>query len=264
MKKTWIIILIVANIVLLVVGIITIPPHFARTNNPVSPSTRETTRGQNLPSGNESRLTIATTRPSVQTSSVPVISTTAPVASPVPSQTTPSSQTALPSQTASSAPTSINTTEPTSLSTTERPELLDFLWYMEDVFFNGVPPHINRIINYDHCSGGWKALILYDPDNEHDASAMQFLNVEISGSPENVKLTLDWYLIFWSNVGESVDETGLENAHFSGRWENNRLWASGAGTIRLNDFYSLNGKQYAVGVMDTPDGIPATIALVRP
>ena len=42
------------------------------------------------------------------------------------------------------------------------------------------------------------------------------------------------------------------------------LWASGAGTIRLTQFYEQSGKQYAIGTMDTPDGIPALVALVRP
>ncbi len=39
--------------------------------------------------------------------------------------------------------------------------------------------------------------------------------------------------------------------------ESGGLWASGAGTIRLTLFYELNRMQYAVGTMDTPDGIPA-------
>jgi hypothetical protein len=33
---------------------------------------------------------------------------------------------------------------------------------------------------------------------------------------------------------------------------------------RLTRFYELNGKQYAVGTMDTSDGIPASIAMARP
>ncbi len=77
-------------------------------------------------------------------------------------------------------------------------------------------------------------------------------------------MTLDWYLIFWSNEGESFDETEMEDSIFNGKWEDGDLWASGAGTIRLTDFYGMNGKQYAIGTMDTPDGIPAYIALVRP
>lgn len=40
--------------------------------------------------------------------------------------------------------------------------------------------------------------------------------------------------------------------------------ASGAGTIRIKNFYEQEGKQYALGSMDTPDGIPALVALVRP
>ena len=34
--------------------------------------------------------------------------------------------------------------------------------------------------------------------------------------------------------------------------------------LHLTQFYELNRKQYAVGTMDTPDGIPALVALVRP
>ena len=79
-----------------------------------------------------------------------------------------------------------------------------------------------------------------------------------------MSLTLDWYLMFISGQGEGFDETDMEDTVFSGKWENGGLWASGAGTIRLTQFYELNGKQYAIGTMDTPDGIPAFIGLVRP
>ena len=56
----------------------------------------------------------------------------------------------------------------------------------------------------------------------------------------------------------------MEDSVFLGKWENGGLWASGAGTIRLTQFYEQSGKQYAIGTMDTPDGIPALVALVRP
>jgi hypothetical protein len=113
-------------------------------------------------------------------------------------------------------------------------------------------------------TGGWKALILYDPNNEYDSNAMEFLNINLAGTEDDLSLTFDWYLIYWSNEGESLDETGMEDTVFSGKWESSGLWASGAGTIRLTHFYEQNQKQYAVGTMDTPDGIPAFIALVRP
>ncbi len=151
-----------------------------------------------------------------------------------------------------------------SLSTEERPDLEDFLWYTEDVVYDGVPSDANIIDNIGPLTGGWKALIIYDPDNEYDAGAMEFLNIVLAGTAESLSLTLDWYQIFWANEGESFDETDMEDGVFSGKWENGGLWASGAGTIRLTQFYEKNGKQYAVGTMDTPDGIPALVALVRP
>jgi hypothetical protein len=93
---------------------------------------------------------------------------------------------------------------------------------------------------------------------------MEFLNIALAGTAESLSLTLDWYQIFWANEGESFDESDMEDSVFLGKWENGGLWASGAGTIHLTQFYELNRKQYAVGTMDTPDGIPALVALVRP
>lgn len=194
-KRILIAVLIVADLVLLVVGIITIPPHFRKTV-----------------------------------------------------ETAPSS---LPAEGA-------------ALSTEERPDLEDFLWYVEGVLYDGIPAEAASIAELGAVTGGWKALIIYDPDNTHDSSAMELLNLNILGPADNVNLTLDWYLIFWLDESESFDETDMEDSTFTGIWENGGLLASGAGTLRLTDFYTQNGKQFAIGTMDTPDGIPAYVALVRP
>ena len=151
-----------------------------------------------------------------------------------------------------------------SLSTEERPDLEDFFWYTEDVAYEGVPAEANIIDNMSPLTGSWKALIIYDPNNEYDAGAMEFLNIALAGTADSLSLTLDWYQIFWANEGESFDETDMEDGVFNGKWEKGGLWVSGAGTIRLTQFYELHGKQYAVGTMDTPDGTPALVALVRP
>lgn len=150
------------------------------------------------------------------------------------------------------------------LSTMERPDLEDFLWYTEDVYYNGVPTNANSIITMEFLTGSWKALIIYDPNNEYDAGAMEFLNIDLAGADGIVSLTFDWYQIFWANEGESLDETEMEDSVYNGKWEKGGLWASGAGTTHLTQFYELQGKQYAVGTMDTPDGTPAFVALVRP
>jgi hypothetical protein len=46
-----------------------------------------------------------------------------------------------------------------SLSTEERPDLGDFLWYTEDVAYDGVPSDANIIDNISPLTGSWKALI---------------------------------------------------------------------------------------------------------
>lgn len=226
-KKLLTVILIVANLLMLVIGIITIPPHFRATAG----------KGEIAASTDQ-----APSNPG---------------------------QDSEPAATGSDNPAqSGNTQTPPAvkvdLSTKERPNLEDFLWYTEDVFYDGVPTNAAIIYNVQSTMGGWKGIFIYDPDNKHGANAMEFLNVNIAGTENNLSLTLDWYLMFISGQGESFDETDMEDTLFSGKWENGGLWASGAGTIRLTQFYELNGKQYAIGTMDTPDGIPAFIGLVRP
>lgn len=224
LKKGLIAVLITANVIMLVVGILTIPPNLRSAAVKESPAPRTEQTALVTPASEKETPPAAT-----ESGSIPAPEVTG-----------------------------------VSLSTEERPDLEDFLWYTEDVVYDGVPSDANIIDNIDPLTGSWKALIIYDPNNEYDAGAMEFLNVALAGTAESLSLTLDWYQIFWANDGESLDESDMEDTVFSGKWESGGLWASGAGTIRLTQFYEQNGKQYAVGTMDTPDGIPALVALVRP
>ncbi len=150
------------------------------------------------------------------------------------------------------------------LSTTERPSLEDFLWYTENVMYEGVPVDVIDITDLSRLTGSWKSLIMYDPEGMWGPSGMSFSNTDISGNEEELTLTVDWYMTFWSQEGQSVDESNQDDAAFNGKWENDGLWASGPGTIRITRFYEWNEKQYAIGTMDSPDGIPANVALIRP
>lgn len=76
-------------------------------------------------------------------------------------------------------------------STEARPDLGDFLWYTEGVFYEGLPSDITIIENFKYTTKGWKGLIIYDPENEHGANAMEFLNINIDGTEDNLSLTLD-------------------------------------------------------------------------
>lgn len=224
LKKGLIAVLITANVIMLVVGILTIPPNLRSAD------------GKEPPALGTEQSTPVTPSPKEEAPPTPTESGDIPA----PEETD------------------------TSLSTEEHPDLEDFLWYTEDVAYDGVPSDANIIDSIDLLTGSWKALIVYDPNNEYDAGAMEFLNIVLAGTTESLSLTLDWYQIFWANEGESFDESDMEDSVFLGKWETGGLWASGAGTIRLTQFYEQSGKQYAIGTMDTPDGIPALVALVRP
>ncbi len=237
-KKIAIAVLIAANLFMLVVGIITIPPNL-----------RGDAEDTDTPAAIELVPPVSTQEPGTQEPGTQEQGTQEPGPIDTPDAVG-----------ESPAPEEL----PVDLSTEERPDLEDFLWYTEDVFYNGVPADANIISSISPLTGSWKAFIIYDPENEFDSNAMEYLNIVIAGTENDLSLTLDWYLIFWSNEGESFDETDMEDTVFNGKWENGGLWASGAGTIRLTQFYEINGKQYAVGTMDTPDGIPAQVALVRP
>lgn len=224
MKKGLIIVLILANLLMLGIGIVTIPPNLQLREGRVIPL-----------KGSEQKYP---DKPSTDKKTPPTV-------------------------TESDSGKEQKETG-VSLSTTERPDLEDFAWYIDDTTTVGILSDAKTIDNISPVTGSWKALIIYDPNNEYDMSAMEFLNISLDGSAESLALTLDWYHIFWANESKFFDETDMEDSIFTGKWENGGLWASGAGTIRIKNFYEQEGKQYALGSMDTPDGIPALVALVRP
>jgi hypothetical protein len=151
-----------------------------------------------------------------------------------------------------------------SLSTEERPDLEDFLWYTEDVMKNGVPKGAQIIDNVKYVLGGWKGFILYDPNISYNANSAELLNVTIESGDDALSLTLDWYLMLIPGETEVYDETDLEDIVFEGEWIGGGIQVFGWGELRLRRLYDLDGKQYAFGSLDTPDGTPALVALVRP
>ena len=150
------------------------------------------------------------------------------------------------------------------LSTSERPELDDFGWYLEGINQDSVPAGAAEVKEFGYVAGGWKGLILYDPEDDYGENAADLLNVTIAGAADEVTLTADWYIMIVTDEGGVFDETDMEDTVFKGKWEKGGLWASGPGTIHLTEFYELGDRQYAIGTVDIPDGVPAVMALVRP
>ncbi len=150
-----------------------------------------------------------------------------------------------------------------AFSTEERPDMEDFLWYTEDVFYDGVPADAVFVEDFATITGGWKGIIFFDPENQQDLRGMELVNVTISGSTAELNLTVDWYMAYFPDEGLRVDETDDEDMVFHGSWDGG-LTATAQTTIYFPQFYEFKNKQYAIGHMDTLNDIPAYIALVRP
>ena len=156
-------------------------------------------------------------------------------------------------------------TETPDISTAERPTDADFLeWFAKDVMWYGVPQGVDKINDLSLVTGSWKGLIYYDPENVMGSEAVELLNFTVDGNENALTLTADWYSIYYVQDGEGVDETDMEDVVFAGTWDNGALCAEGAASIRFTDFYTQDGRQYAVGEMNCANGIYAKVAMVRP
>lgn len=145
-----------------------------------------------------------------------------------------------------------------------RPDDADFLeWYVKDVMWKGVPAGAEYLSDFPEITGVWKGLIYLDPENRFHAEGIELLNFTVKGKAEAAAVTADWFTIYRVEEGKGYSEEEKKDTVFSGTWEDGVLRVTGAGTILLTDFYTIDGVQYAIGTFDTPDGIPASVAMVR-
>lgn len=148
-------------------------------------------------------------------------------------------------------------------STDSRPAAIDFSWYMDDVYVNGIPMDSVPIYDSTMIVGDWKGFILYDPDNSFNSFATEYMNVNIDIQDMKADVTFDLYQYCPGN-SEIINVSG-EVMKYSGNYEAGAVYATGGGNVHLDSFYSLSdNRQYAVGRIDTVDGTPAYLALVRP
>ncbi|NLT13152.1 MAG: zinc-ribbon domain-containing protein [Clostridiales bacterium] len=152
----------------------------------------------------------------------------------------------------------------TDFSTSARPDLSDFLWYIDSVYYEGVPANAVPITEFSELTGGWKAFFYYDPENTMDAYGFEYLNAVIGGTEVSVEITLDWYLINFGGY-EEYDISDTEDSQLYGSFEFGGITGSGDGyVLYITEFYYLNGRQYGVGYMELQSGEPTYVALVRP
>ena len=140
--------------------------------------------------------------------------------------------------------------------------MADFTWYESDVSRNGFPPEAEQFTEYDRMRGGWKAYIKFDPDNSNGRRMDLLLYVMINGDQDHVTVECDWY---WEHMLSEAEGqyTADEPSYYFGNYEDGQIHATGAGKMDIRYFYDWNGKEYAVGVMESQAGVKAILCMVR-
>ncbi len=144
------------------------------------------------------------------------------------------------------------------------PSLSDFMWYYDGVYYNGVPDDAEWVFTKDKLRGAWKLFFWFGHDASGSYDAMEFANVMLEPDGNNVLVSVKMCRLYIPN-SEVIDETDDPIHTYSGTWDGNGIYATGAGNINITTFYEMpDGHQYALGTFDAPDGTPTVIALARP
>ena len=153
--------------------------------------------------------------------------------------------------------------DPEDFSTSENIGLADINLITADLLQGNIPDGVQKLTDFNEVTGGWKAYMKTDPDNQFGSMMEHYLNVSISGSAVSSKLTFQWNYSFINAAGQGYDDNSPDST-FVGAWQDGGIEAIGPGRVNMTDFYYESGREYAVGSMMWPDGVPAAIVLIRP
>ncbi|MBP3239901.1 MAG: zinc-ribbon domain-containing protein [Oribacterium sp.] len=157
---------------------------------------------------------------------------------------------------------SSNTGRYSNLSSTDRPKMSEFKWWYDDgVLQNGIPDGV-RWLDSSEYQGSWKGFIVYDVEKKYDCYMEELVNFDVEVTSREVILTVDWYM--YRLDGETIDEQDQSDSIFTGYEYGEGIYVTDTGNITIDNFYELDGKQYAIGHLTAPDGTEAEIAMMRP
>lgn len=151
-----------------------------------------------------------------------------------------------------------------TMSTNEKAGLRDsegFSWKEGWTYLSSNKQVIN---DFSALKGGWKAVMISDPQNKREGMFTDYLNVEISGTDIDTVVTLKWRERLMSNSGGSVIDVSGYDSNLAGSFLGGEIEAVGSGKITLTDFYYDNGKEFAEGKYIWTDGVEGYIGLIRP
>ena len=136
-------------------------------------------------------------------------------------------------------------------------------WYIGNAQVKGKPKGVTSITDLAAVSGSWKALFFQDPKNKYGVKAYTYATVNISGKADQLKFIVNRYTTRFLTTKETLKESSVPDV-YKAKWSNGKLIASGAGSVTITSFWEQNGKKYAIGTYDSPDGMPVSVGLVRP
>ena len=155
-------------------------------------------------------------------------------------------------------------TDFSSISTTEVPEYVDFLWFWEDVYHNGSPAAKEMQGDFSALAGSWKALVYIDPGNTMDSESYDLSTYTFEGTEDFVTLKAKRHTLVDLRNSEIIDTSNEGSSTWHGKFENGAITFDGPGSIRIDEIYTYNGREYALGHYYYPSGENGPLALVRP
>jgi hypothetical protein len=146
----------------------------------------------------------------------------------------------------------------------------DFFWYTEEVKWDGPPQDAVVLNDFSAVSGYWKAYTETIPLFEGEDESMEWFNAEISGDAGQASFTYHTkgFTGFEASTGEIYKLDFRDGERYGGSFNDCQLACGDRDTqgveIRIYGFYSLDGKQYAIGEVIWISNELQALALVRP
>ena len=141
--------------------------------------------------------------------------------------------------------------------------MADFDWYTKTVSQTGFPEDAEFIKENSELYGQWKGYIKYDPKNTTGGRADFLLFFDLEPGTENDIATLHWYWSQYITEEEGTYVTDWEDTHYYGYLGDGQYQASGSGTMEILYFFKWNGVKYGLGRMNSSEGVPAILCLMR-
>ena len=154
-------------------------------------------------------------------------------------------------------------------STKKRPNIGDYEWFYKYYYKKGANKKIKKFYNQKKAKkmdnkwlteGGWKLMMIGNKSKYH-VKGDRMLNIFIINKKKgkDVKVKFDWWVMH-DNKGRTYKEKG--NTKVDCKWNNKFSTISGNG-IKISNFMTFKGKQYALGNLMWESGENDYLILVR-